>query len=481
MTELPPEGASLPEPSLPDPSLPDPTGAPVDLPPPAEAPVVGAAPDSGGPGNPDASRRVEPDVSSGGDSGRAARRRAVEEASREDAVVSRRRVLLVAGAVVAVLVVVLGVWALSARGGDDPDVTPTASPTATGVTQPTLLIQVADKEGIWVDSALTSVGGSREQANMLTITPDTLVDVATGGALPFGQVGRLPDANASADALSDALGVNVDGTWAMDTLAFSGLVDAVGGVILDVDVDVMAEKPDGTQVVLVPAGVHQLLGGPQAAAYATYLAPDEPEAARVARYVQVLRLTIAKLPPNVDKVTAIVAGLGASARATIPSNEIAAYLVKLQEYVLADNVAYNTVPTVANDAGGVTDGVRIDQTASAALIAKQFPDAMRTAGPNSRVRVLVQNGVGTPGLNTVARQRLVDAGYTFVNGGNAAVRGLAATQVIMPDRSKESLALGAEIATALQVPPTAVVVTTDGQSIADVVVVLGADFPPDPA
>ncbi|HET7901242.1 MAG TPA: LytR C-terminal domain-containing protein [Candidatus Nanopelagicales bacterium] len=503
-----PEGAAL---DLPAPDgapldLPGPEGAALDLPdpdgPPAAAdfpapdltgatPVLDAAavPDvTTGGGNPGPAPDVDPTVTSGPgtptqapptpDGGRAARRRATEEAAREQADVSRRRALIAAGVAVALLVAFVGGWFLLGRGSsDDAGASPTASPSASGPKQPTLLVQVTDKEGIGVGNALLSIGGSGSLANMLTVSPDTIVDPATGGTMPFGEVDRLPDADAAANALSDAIGVTVNGTWTMDKLAFSGLVDAVGGVVMDVNADVI-DSTGGTQSVIVGSGQHQLLQGPQAAAYATFLAPGETEAARTARFVEVFRLAIAKLPTDATKAEAIITGLGASARSTESSRDLSTFLVKLHEYVLADNVAYNALPTVPNDAGGATAGQRIDTVAAADMVDKYFADAQRTPGPNSKTRVLVQNGVGTPGLNTGARDLLVEAGYSFVNGGNASVRGLSASQVIVQDRSPEQLKLGADIATALKLPPTAVVVAAEGQSIADVVVVLGRDFAP---
>ncbi|MFN8158526.1 MAG: LytR C-terminal domain-containing protein [Candidatus Nanopelagicales bacterium] len=500
MTDRPDLPGDLPAPAGPALDLPAPDGAPLDLPAPDSAPLdlpvpgeAVAAADTAvrevtlGAGNPQDDPVVDPTVDSGAgstttpvpnDGGRAARRRASEELAQSDADVSRRRVVIAAGVVVALLVAVVGGWWVVGRGSSgDADAAPTTSPSPTGPTQPTLLLQLTDKEGVGVGNALLSIGGT-SLANMLTVTPDTLVDVATGGTMPFGEVDRLPDADASANTLSDAIGVDVNGTWTMDKLAYSGLIDAVGGVVMDVNADVVEEQPDGSQKVLVGSGQHQLLQGPAAAAYATYLADGEPEAARTARFVEVTRLALAKLPVEATKTEAILTGLGASARSTISTKDLAAFLVKMHEYVLADNVAYNSLPTVAADAGGATPGQRIDQTAASAMVDKYFPDAKRKPGPNSKTRVLVQNGVGTPGLNTGARDLLVEAGYTFVNGGNAAVRGLAATQVIVPDRSTESLALGADIAKALKVPSTAVVVATEGQSIADVVVVLGRDFTP---
>jgi anionic cell wall polymer biosynthesis LytR-Cps2A-Psr (LCP) family protein len=407
---------------------------------------------------------------------RAARRRIAEEEAAEEAATSRHRLLIVSGVVFGLIAAVFLVWAVFGRPRDNYEPVPVPSPSATGPVQPTLLFQIQDKDGIAVDTALLSVGGSVKRANVITIPPNVLVDVATGGTLPFGQIARLPDANGSANALSDAIGVDVDGTLAMNTLAFSGLVDAVGGVTADVDVDVVETKPDGTKVVIVPAGKAQVLQGPQAAAFATYLAPGEPEEARMARFTQVLRLTVAKLPSDVSKVEAIISGLGASARSTLPTSVVAAFLVRLQADVLVDNAAYKNLPVTPINGGAVAS--QVDQEAAAAMVQELLPDAARTPGPNSKVRVLVQNGVGTPGLNASARQLIVDAGFTFVNGANAPSLGHATTQIVVPDSGTTSTQWGADIAKALGVPASDVVIDSSGQTVADVIVVLGADFTP---
>jgi anionic cell wall polymer biosynthesis LytR-Cps2A-Psr (LCP) family protein len=419
----------------------------------------------------------DPAVPGTGESSRAARRRAAEEAAQAASQDSRRRVLIVTGVVLGLLAAIVAVWAVFGRGGTD-EPAPTPSPTATGPIQPTLLFQIKDAEGIAIDNALLSVGGSTGRANAVTVPYTLVVDVATGGTLPFGQIARLPDPDASADALSDATGINVDATLSMDTLAFSGLVDAVGGVVADVDVDVVATQPDGTEVVVVPAGPGRTLQGPQAAAYATYLAPGEPEEARMARFIQVLRLVVAKLPQDESKVEAIFTGLGASSRATVPTAQIAQFFVRLNADVIADDVVYRNLPVKPIQDGGTPTSYTVDAEATSAMVAELFPDAARKPGPNSKVRVLVQNGVGSPGLNASARQQILDAGFTFVNGGNAATLGQTTTTIIVPDTTPESLAWGNDIAVALKVPATAVQVATTGQSVADVIVVLGADFVP---
>jgi anionic cell wall polymer biosynthesis LytR-Cps2A-Psr (LCP) family protein len=420
---------------------------------------------------------TDPAPSRQGAESRAARRRAAEEAARETSHRTHLR-LAVAGIVALVTVGLLGVaWTWWSNRPASPDPVPQASSTAPVNTQPTLLLQVRGDDAVAVSSTLLSVGGPLGRATMIGIPQNTLVDVATGGTLPFGEVARLPGADTSADALSDAIGVDIDGTFILDRAAFSALVDAVGGVTADVDVNIVDEAADGTQTIVVAAGDDQLLQGPAAAAFATYLAEGETEEARIARFTQILRLTLAKLPEDPTSVETVLSQLGASAQPSVPFDQIAAFLVRLRADIVADDVVYKNLPVKPIDSGGPAAN-RVDNEAVAAMVADLLPEALRTPGPNSKVRVLVQNGVGSPGLNAQAREDLVGAGFTYVNGGNAAQFGTAATEVVVPDATAESLQWGADIAQALGVPASAVAVADSGQSVADVIVVLGADFKP---
>jgi len=251
----------------------------------------------------------------------------------------------------------------------------------------------------------------------------------------------------------------------------------VGGVVVDVDANVYVTQPDGKEVILVAAGEKKLLEGPQAAAYATYLAPGEDAIARMPRYQKVLAATLAKLPSDGSKIEAIVTALGASAKSSLPSAALSAYLAKLRDLLVDADMHYQPLPTEAID-GSTPTAYRVDQAKTTTMINQYLPDAKRKAGPNSQVRVYVQNGVGTPGLNAKARQLLVDAGFSYVNGGNAEGFGQATTLILIPDDTAQSKKWGADIATALKVPASDIAVSSDHQSIGDVAVVLGADFKP---
>ena len=401
----------------------------------------------------------------------------ITEAAKTPQEISRRRLVLLSTIVLALVSLLAVAWFFVSRPtASDPSPKPTPTPTASVLTQPTLLFQLKDRKlPISVGNALTSVGGPAGMANDIVVPSSVLVDAGSVGEIPFGETVTLADGNGAGDALSDVTGIRVDSTLAMDVLAFSGLVDAVGGVITDVDVEVVDVQPDGTKVVVLPAGKGQILQGPKAAAYATYRAPGETQDAQMARFDRVFRLVLAQLPSDTSKMEEIITSLGASSRASIPTPELAAYLVRLHDAVVSGKTVYRNLPVLPAATADHVGATRVNILATAALARRLFPDALRVPGPNSKVRVLVQNGVGLPTPMASARKALIDAGYSYVNGGNAATVGQAKTTILVPDPSATSLGWGADIAATLGVPTADVHTAKHGQTVADVIVVLGAD------
>jgi hypothetical protein len=89
--------------------------------------------------------------------------------------------------------------------------------------------------------------------------------------------------------------------------------------------------------------------------------------------------------------------------------------------------------------------------------------------------VLVLNGVGTS-IADAARAKLVAADFVFVGARNNERFGVQTTTVLVPEATPEAQALGERVAAALGVP--AVVRQSNLGTIADAVVVVGADFQP---
>jgi hypothetical protein len=378
-------------------------------------------------------------------------------------------------AVVGIALVVWTILSVRSPGPQEPVAQPTPTPTAFAEQQ-TLLIQVRNDAELGADNMVAGVGGDLPAAQLM-VPSQLIVDVPGAGQQTLAQSARLLDRSASQDALSDLLALRIDGTLSLGRLALAGMVDFVGGITLDVDAPVtVTDAATGTQTVLVPAGT-QTLDGTQAAAYALTWLPDEPEAARMARYSQVMTATVAALPEDALRIQEMLTSLGGSARTTTTTSAVAQFLLQMRAGILAGGQQVRVLPTTDIEAGEALAVVRVDLPAAEAVLTSLLPQAM-LSDVESSPRVLVQNGAGTPGLGASARDRLVGAGMVYINGGNAEQFGLEQTLVIVADASTESLALGAEVAQALGVPETAVQVAEDGQNVADVVVILGADFVP---
>jgi hypothetical protein len=105
------------------------------------------------------------------------------------------------------------------------------------------------------------------------------------------------------------------------------------------------------------------------------------------------------------------------------------------------------------------------------LLAQSVPPGARQTGN----RVLVLNGVGTPGIGDKVRAKIVPAGFVFVASRNNATFGVAKTRVLIKEATPEAQAVGEKVAKALGVPLDSVQTAEIG-TIADVVVVVGADF-----
>jgi hypothetical protein len=244
----------------------------------------------------------------------------------------------------------------------------------------------------------------------------------------------------------------------------------------DVDVDVAARQPGGGSAVVVAAGPQQL-DGRSAVAYATYSAgAQEPEEVRLARFNDVLEPVLRALPGNSDQVAATLAALGKSARSNVPKPRLAALLAAVQHDIATDQFTTSSLPVRTIDTGGDDQRYGLDEDAVPALLRQAFGDAALPSG--EQLRVLVENGRGTPGLVQAARAKLVARGLRFVDGGNARQFGAAPTVVLIQEATSQARQRGERVAAALGVSTDAVQVTERGQNVADVVVVLGRDFKP---
>jgi hypothetical protein len=264
--------------------------------------------------------------------------------------------------------------------------------------------------------------------------------------------------------------VIVDDTWQMSNEMLTQLVDAANGVLVDVDVDVVEGR-----TIIVAKGDSQLLGGKEATAFATYLGKGESEESRLARFSQVLDQVVQRLPSNRDALIKSLEGVDATSRATLDVNSLADFLLGYGDQARGGDATYQSLPVVPLETGGPTALV-VDPQGLQRLQEGLLSDSLPPDSGGEQISVLVQNGVGTPGLEQQAGKLLRDQGFEFLDGGNANEFGVEHTVILIPDAQAASRSLGQQVAQTLGVPESAVRVSDQGSSVADVIVILGADF-----
>jgi hypothetical protein len=330
-----------------------------------------------------------------------------------------------------------------------------------------VLLQVKAADGSASASALLAHDRASGNGAVVLLPPQVLATVPGVGSVIFGKALQTGRAAGARNALADLMGVTVDGSWVLDNAAFIRLVDQLGGVQVDVDTTVL----QGRTVLLQPGA--QRLDGAHALRFATYLAAGEQEQTRLTRLQSVLDAIITALP---KKVGPLVGSLGAGAQSTLSGATLAGLLSGLQSDSRKDDLQYRSLPVIPVDSGSDDVRFRIDPTATRKLVddllAQSVPPGSRTEGN----RVLVLNGVGTPGLGEQVRAKLIPAGFVFVGSRNAPDFGYAQTQVLVPDATTAGAALGRRVAAALGVPAASVKSSDSIGTIADVVVIVGKDF-----
>jgi hypothetical protein len=337
-----------------------------------------------------------------------------------------------------------------------------------GRTQQTLLFQVRTADGAGtLASALIAVDPPATTGSVVLVPPQVIVDLPGAGSLPFGQALATGTPNSPRDALSDLLGVTVDGSWVLEHGAFGGLVNDLGGITAAVDVPVVQ---DGA--VVLSQG-EQRLDGARALTLLGHLAPGEQEQARLARVQEVFDGLLEALPADAGEVSALLDRLGTGSVSSEPTARLASVLLELVRAGEQQQLQYDSLPVIPIDPGGGVMAFRLDVDAARNLVDRVLAQSVPAGARQTGNRVLVLNGVG-PGIGDAARAKLVAADFVFVGARNNERFGIQTTQVLVPEATPEAQALGERVAAALGVP--ADVRQSNLGTIADAVVIIGADF-----
>ncbi|WP_226961423.1 MULTISPECIES: LCP family protein [Streptomyces] len=293
--------------------------------------------------------------------------------------------------------------------------------------------------------------------NELSVTPD-------GGTTTLGQAVADESAGSVREALGALLGAEIKGTWRLNTPSLANLVDLVSGITVTTDVEVPGEGED--EGPLVELGENVPLNGQAAVAYATHRADDEPQAAQLARFGQVMEAVLDRLPATESTAVTAMENLRQIHDPSLSEQELGASLATLAGYAQSDE--YTTTPLPVEE-----DGTISDETADG-LVDEVLGGSVSNASPGGAVRFGIRDATGTEGLGEAARITLVNGGMTVID--NRVVAEPAAESSVLysvPDHRETAL----DAARTLGLPEEAVT-EGDGPGTADVTIVLGQDYGP---
>ncbi|THA26478.1 LytR family transcriptional regulator [Streptomyces sp. RKND-216] len=339
---------------------------------------------------------------------------------------------------------------------------PGAGGPAAGQQRDVLVVHLRDPDSEANATALLVDNATTEQGTTLLLPNSLAVTTSDGSTTTLGKSVESEGATPTRDALSQLLGADIKGTWRLDTPFLETLVDAVGGVTLDVDATVRGEKKGDDP--LVEKGRERELDGRAAVAYATHREEAEPRTAQLERFGQVMEAVLDQMSTDKASATKTVESLGQILDPSLSQASLGASLASLAARAQAD--AYETRVLPAEP-----DGTLSAETGDG-MVKDVLGGTVQNSDPDAAPRVLLRNAAGDEGADDAARVTLVNGGFSVV-GASEADGAEKTSKVLYAEAAQKERAQA--VAKTLGLPDNAVR-KGDAAGNADVTVVLGQDY-----
>lgn len=388
-----------------------------------------------------------------------------------------------AGVVLTIAAVIGGIVYGTALLGDDespnePGADAAADPVAGGDPQPTVVLATFDETAPSAGASqviVLSADRAEGTGTVLLIPSGTVADVPGHGALPIGRAYGFGQAPLLDAALDNLLGVDFDRVIGVSRQDWSALFTRLGGLTLEVPERLETVEEDGTRRVRFRPG-EQFLDGPRVAEYLTFRAAAETELDALSRVQQVVQTMLAAIAADPDGALDPVFTDGAPMLDTAEPEAVRGLLEELGRLQREGAVVTRTLP-VTPLSSGEERTYRADEERVTDLVEERFDKSVPAAagGPGRSLEIL--NGNGTPGIGQDVAERLVPEGFRVVLTGNADRFDHARTRIVIYEDTDEQIRVAEEIRSLLGVGE--VELSLAPQSVVDVTIVVGRDFPPD--
>lgn len=353
-----------------------------------------------------------------------------------------------------------------------PDVPVSAEADVVGDRQPSLVIvthEEDDPSGQALGVMVLAYDRETEQGSIVLVPTAILTDVPGYGAFQLREAFALGDAPLVDISLANLLGVEFDGAASVSAEGWSTWLDRTGGY--QVTVRSRLTDPD-SDAVRLEAG-EQVLDGERLAEYLTFRGSAESELETLPRVQDVLLGLLDRLAEDPQLLDAMFAD-GAPMVETTETRLLRTLLGQLSVAQADGRVTTLTLP-VTPLGSGREDSYRLDATRATALVDDRLAASRPTEGAGVGRGVQILNGNGAEAIGQQVAERLSGGGYRVVLTGNADSFDYGATLIVVYDDRPEQLAMAEDIRERLGVGEIQRSATP--QSVVDVTIVVGADFP----
>jgi polyisoprenyl-teichoic acid--peptidoglycan teichoic acid transferase len=361
--------------------------------------------------------------------------------------------------------------------------------------QPALAFVTHDADGAGTATAIAVLAYDRDddQGTILLVPAGTVADVPGHGSFTVGDAFTFGEGPLVAVTIDNLLDVRLDGVVSVSREGWAALVDDVGPIEVEVRTRLVASTGGGGGEVRFEPG-RQQLDGERAAEYLTFRAEGETELEALPRTQQVLAglLDQAAADPEALRAAMGLDGDGAAAEdgdTSAAGEDLAvgplrtaepelafALLTELADARQRERVTTLTLP-VSPLGTGRDDLYRVDAARATQLIDERLAASRPTEATGAGRSLQVLNGNGIPGIGQEVAERLQPGGYRILLTGNADRFTHETTRIVVYDDSTDQLAVARDIQDRLGVGE----IERSGtpQSVVDVTIVVGRDFPPD--
>lgn len=321
---------------------------------------------------------------------------------------------------------------------------------------------------------LLSYNPKTNKAYILSIPRDTMIKLDKYGTQKINAAYPIGGPQLAMDTVSQLIGEPVDYYVKIGYEGFKQLVDDLGGVEMNVPMDMNYDDNAGNLHIHLKKGV-QLLDGEKALQLVRFrhgYAEQDLERVKVQREFLLAMFEKAKNPSTLLKIHRILKTINQYVETNIPPVTMlkyADYLLKLDK----DNIKTATLPGTPQYIDGIayyiTDPQEVRQFM--ANLDGNIDDKTNEMTVNKNIKIEVLNGGGVPGVAAKTADLLKQQGYDVVKIGNVIGTTYNTTQIINRTDDKKV------VEDLKKILKNAIVVEdTNGGSSVDITIILGKNI-----